>query len=154
MEEDKKIWKYELDKEFLEKVQEAEERKTVEEKEYEEAMTTWRRLHAERREVRQRHKKHQRDMDRGRGGVDATQFAEDEETLAEPEPEKPEQPAEFEGAKVREELEASAGRCRRQPGEPRLIFEATREIEVGEELVYDYNEKRGRVRESFEWLKE
>ena len=33
MEEDKKIWKYELDKEFLEKVQEAEERKKVEEKE-------------------------------------------------------------------------------------------------------------------------
>ena len=125
MEEDKKIWKYELDKEFLEKVQEAEERKTGEEKEYQEAMTTWRRLHAERREVRQRHKKHQRDMDRGRGGVDATQFAEDEEALAEPEPEKPEQPAEFEGAKVREELEAAAGRCRRQPGEPRLILELT-----------------------------
>ena len=41
-----------------------------------------------------------------------------------------------------------------RPGEPRLIFEATREIEAGEELLYDYNENRGRVRESFEWLKE
>ena len=125
LEEDKKIWKYEIDKEFLERVQEAEERKKVEEKEYEAAMTQWKKLHAERREVRQRHKKHQRDMERGRGGVDATQFAEDEETLAKPEPEKPDQPVQFEAAKVREELEAAAGRCRRQPGEPRLILELT-----------------------------
>ena len=39
-------------------------------------------------------------------GVDATQFAEDEETLAKPEPEKPDQPVEFEATKVREEFKA------------------------------------------------
>ena len=75
-------------------------------------MGRWRELHGQRKEVRQRHKRHQRDMDRGRGTIDARQFAEDEELLGEPEPEKPRPPEEFPGAAVREELERAAGQNR------------------------------------------
>lgn len=38
-------------------------------------------------------------------------------------------------------------------GTPRLIFVATRKIAVGEELLYDYGERRPNVIESFPWLK-
>ena len=38
-------------------------------------------MHALRKEVRQRHKKNQKDMENGRGSVDANIYAEDEEFL-------------------------------------------------------------------------
>ena len=39
-------------------------------------------------------------------------------------------------------------------GDPRVIFEAIRDIKKGEEILYDYNERRKQVRDSLEWLKE
>lgn len=51
VEEDRRVWKYELEREFLEQVHQFEERKEVEEREYQEALERWRVLHAERREV-------------------------------------------------------------------------------------------------------
>ena len=39
-------------------------------------------------------------------------------------------------------------------GDPRVIFEAARDIQTGEEILYDYNERRKYVRDSLEWLKE
>ena len=38
-------------------------------------------MHALRKEVRQRYRKNQKDMEKGRGSVDASMFAEDEEFL-------------------------------------------------------------------------
>ena len=56
---------------------------------YKNNLENWKTLHSERKEVRQRHKKHQKDMEKGRGSIDAKLFADDEELLAKPEPEKP-----------------------------------------------------------------
>ena len=42
---------------------------------YEQELDTWKELHATRKEVRHRHKKHQKDMEKGLGSVDADQFA-------------------------------------------------------------------------------
>ena len=42
---------------------------------YEEELEKWKELHATRKEVRHRHKKHQKDMEKGLGSVDADQFA-------------------------------------------------------------------------------
>ena len=123
LEEDRKSWKYEIDKEYLEKVQEYDECKDEIKKKYEEEMENWKVLHSKRKEVRQRHKKHQKDMEKGRGSIDAKMFADDEELLAESEPEKPTPPEEFNHAKVREELESNAKECRRNPGEPKLFLE-------------------------------
>ena len=39
-------------------------------------------------------------------------------------------------------------------GDPRVIFEAARDIQKGEEILYDYNDRRKHVRDSLEWLKE
>ena len=78
-------------------------------------------LHGQRKEARQRHKKHQRDMEKGSGTVDAKVFADDEELLAQPEPDKPVPPPEFSETKVRKELEERAKELRRQPGR-NIIF--------------------------------
>jgi len=56
---------------------------------YEEELERWKEQHVHRKEVRQRHKRHEKDMEKGRGSVDADTFAEDEEFLSNPEPEKP-----------------------------------------------------------------
>ena len=40
-----------------------------------------------------------------------------------------------------------------KPGEPRLVLLASKKIEAGSELLYNYNERRGRVVEELEWLK-
>ena len=40
-----------------------------------------------------------------------------------------------------------------RPGEPRLILQASKRIEAGEEILYDYGESRGKVVEELEWLK-
>ena len=68
---------------------------------YHDQLEQWRALHAQRREVRQRHKRYQRDMERGRGSADADTFAADEELLAQPEPEKPVPPPEFDPVRLR-----------------------------------------------------
>ena len=75
-------------------------------------MERWRELHAQRKEVRQRHKRHQRDMERGRGTIDARQFADDEALLGEEEPEKPRAPGDFPGAATRERMEKAAASAR------------------------------------------
>lgn len=36
---------------------------------------------------------------------------------------------------------------------PRIVFEATRDIEIGEEILYDYGDKRREVVSTFPWLK-
>ena len=38
-------------------------------------------------------------------------------------------------------------------GEPRLVLLASKKIKAGDELLYDYSERRGRVVEELEWLK-
>ena len=38
--------------------------------------------------------------------------------------------------------------------QPRLILVALREIEIGEELLYDYGERRKDIIEAFPWLSE
>ena len=68
---------------------------------YEKELEEWKVLHAQRKEVRQRHKKAQKDMEKGRGSIDAKMFADDEELLAQPEPEKPTLPTEFNEEKIR-----------------------------------------------------
>ena len=40
-----------------------------------------------------------------------------------------------------------------KPGEPRLVLLASKRIVAGDELVYNYNERRGQVVEELEWLK-
>ena len=40
-----------------------------------------------------------------------------------------------------------------RPGEPRLILEASKPIMAGEEVLYDYNERRCEVRDTYKWLK-
>ena len=70
---------------------------------YHALLDQWKEMHARRREARQRHKKHQRDMERGRGSVDADIYAADEELLAQPEPDKPAPPPEFDPARTRQE---------------------------------------------------
>ena len=75
-------------------------------------MERWRELHGQRKEVRQRHKRHQRDMERGRGTIDARQFADDEALLGEEEPEKPRAPGDFPGAATRERMEKAAALAR------------------------------------------
>ena len=40
-----------------------------------------------------------------------------------------------------------------KPGEPRLVLLASKRIEAGSELVYNYNERRGQVVGELEWLK-
>ena len=55
-------------------------------------------------------------MEKGSGTVDAKVFADDEELLAQPEPDKPVPPPEFSETKVRKELEERAKELRRQPG--------------------------------------
>ena len=40
-----------------------------------------------------------------------------------------------------------------RPGEPRLILQASKRIEAGEEILYDYGESRGKVVEDLDWLK-
>ena len=69
IEEDEKAWKYEIDQEYLERFHEFGETKEVNQKEYEKDLENWKTLHSERKEVRQRHKKHQKDMEKGRGSV-------------------------------------------------------------------------------------
>ena len=64
VEEDEKAWKYEIDQEYLERFNEFEESKEVNLKEYEKELENWKSLHSERKEVRQRHKKHQKDMEK------------------------------------------------------------------------------------------
>ena len=39
-------------------------------------------------------------------------------------------------------------------GDPRVIFVALRDIQKGEEILYNYNETRKHVRDSLEWLKD
>ena len=39
-------------------------------------------------------------------------------------------------------------------GEPRLVLLASKRIEAGDELLYNYNERRGRVVQELEWLKD
>ena len=68
---------------------------------------------------------HQKDMEKGRGSVDADTFAEDEELLTNPEPEKPHPPEEFDQARVRSEIDKNAKIFRRNPGEPKLTLELT-----------------------------
>ncbi len=68
---------------------------------YHDQLHQWKEMHARRREARQRHKRHQRDMERGRGSVDADSFAADEELLSQPEPEKPAPPPEFDPVRAR-----------------------------------------------------
>jgi hypothetical protein len=68
---------------------------------YHDQLHQWKEMHARRREARQRHKRHQRDMERGRGSVDADSFAADEELLSQPEPEKPAPPLEFDPVRAR-----------------------------------------------------
>ena len=114
--EDKNAWNYEIEQEYMEKVHEFEETKDSNQKKYDEDLEKWKVLHAQRKEVRQRHKKHQRDMEKGRGSIDAKMFADDEELLAQPEPDKPSQPPQFSDSKVRQELETRAKEFRRHPG--------------------------------------
>jgi len=38
--------------------------------------------------------------------------------------------------------------------QPRLILVASRDIEIGEELYYDYGERRKDIIETFPWLNE
>ena len=123
IEEDEKAWKYEIDQEYLERFHEFGETKEVNLKEYEKDLENWKTLHAERKEVRQRHKKHQKDMEKGRGSIDAKLFADDEELLAKPEPEKPKPPRELNELREREEIESNARENRRHPGEPKLFLE-------------------------------
>ena len=123
IEEDDKSWKYEIDQEYLERFHEFEESKEVNLKEYEKELENWKILHSERKEVRQRHKKHQKDMEKGRGSIDAKLFADDEELLAKPEPEKPKPPRELNESREREEIESNAKENRRHPGEPKLFLE-------------------------------
>ena len=123
VEEDEKAWKYEIDQEYLERFNEFEESKEVNLKEYEKELENWKSLHSERKEVRQRHKKHQKDMEKGRGSIDAKLFADDEEFLAKPEPEKPKPPRELNELREREEIESHAKENRRHPGEPKLFLE-------------------------------
>ena len=123
LDEDNKAWQYEIEKEMLEKEQEFEENRAEKREKYEQELELWKVSHAERKEVRQRHKRHQKDMEKGRGSIDAKQFAEDEELLSRPEPEKPREPDELRTGAVRERLEAAAREHRRQPGEPKLLLE-------------------------------
>ena len=121
--DDKTAWDFEIEQEYLEKQHEFEEIKESKLKCYEEDLEKWKVLHAERKEVRQRHKKHQKDMEKGKGSIDAKIFADDEELLAQPEPDKPVPPPEFSEAKERQEIETRAKEFRRHPGEPKLFLE-------------------------------
>ena len=67
-------------------------------------------------QVRQRHKKHQKDMEKGRGSIDSKMFADDEELLGQPEPEKPTPPPEFSETRIKQEIEKKAKEFRRHPG--------------------------------------
>ena len=104
---------------------EYEESKNVIKNKYDTELEEWKEMHAKRKEVRQRHKKHEKDMEKGRGSVDADIFAEDEEFLNNPEPEKPVPPEEFDEGKVKAEVESSAKLYRRNPGEPKLTLGKT-----------------------------
>ena len=98
-------WQLEIEEEYEEVRREQEGEQADRVSAYLALLDQWKEMHARRREAHQRHKKHQRDMERGRGSVDADTFAADEELLAQPEPEKPTQPAEFDPTKVRQEPE-------------------------------------------------
>ena len=121
MEEDKVAWDYEIEQEFVERRQEFQETKEVNMSKYEKELEEWKVLHAQRKEVRQRHKKAQKDMEKGRGSIDAKMFADDEELLAQPEPEKPTLPTEFNEEKIRKEIESQAKEFRRHPGRPETV---------------------------------
>ena len=123
IDEDKAVWTYETNQEYLEKFHEYEGTKAENQKTYDENFEQWKVLHGHRKEVRQRHKKHQKDMEKGRGSIDAKMFADDEELLAQPEPDKPSPPEEFNEDRVRQEIESRAKEFRRHPGEPKLLLE-------------------------------
>lgn len=114
-----------MTKEFEERRLEDEETREGRQEAYNKELERWKELHNRRKEVRQRHKKHQKDMEKGRGSVDADMFAKDEEFINNPEPEKPVPPEEFDEAKVRAEIESTARKFRRNPGEPKLTLELT-----------------------------
>ena len=116
-------WNFETEQEYMEKFHEFEETKLENQRKYDAEFEQWKVLHSQRKEVRTRHKKDQKDMEKGRGSIDAKMFADDEELLAQPEPDKPSPPQEFNEAKVRQEIETRAKEFRRHPGEPKLLVE-------------------------------
>ena len=95
-----------------------------------------------RKEARKRQKQRQKDAERGSGTGDASEMAEDDALLAEPESEKPEEPKQYDEKTMRNELEKKAMECRRPPGEPKIYLELTNSLNANSSSTSDIHDNR------------
>ena len=99
-------------------------------------------LLAMRREARKRKKQREKDAERGEGSADASEMAKDDELLAAPAPEKPEPPPEFDGEAEFRKIRKKAEKCRRIPGEPRIVLELVASRGKADSSIDDVHDNR------------
>ena len=120
---DKQKWDLEIERELQEAKEDFETNYEKMMNDYVLEMEKWKEVHNKRREARKRQKQRQKDAEKGKGSADATEMAEDDALLVEPEAEKPEEPKYFNEKQMKTELENKAMDCRRPPGEPKIYLE-------------------------------